>query len=81
MSRSFKKNRIIKSGRYLKKIWWKIIRRGWKQELTKNQYDPDFKLPYELLNQYDHLDYKYICTNDFNTCWCNKFGIQKCKIK
>lgn len=80
MSRSRKKNNIIKSGRYLKKIWWRIVRRNWKQEA--NNPDPTFKHPFELLNQYDHLDSIYICNGDYDTCsWCQKYGYKKCDRK
>lgn len=81
MSRSVKKTPIIKSGRWLKSIWWKIIRKNWKQELKIKKEDAEFKDEYTINNQYNHCDYKYVCTNNFDTCWCNKFGIQKCKIK
>lgn len=81
MSKSTKKNFIIKSGRWLKSKWWKIIRSNWKQELRTKKQDAEFKDEYVINNQYDHCDYKYICTNNFETCWCNKFNYQKCKKK
>ena len=81
MSRSYKKNLILKSGRWLKSKWWGIIRRNWKQELKTNKEDAEFKREYSILNQYGHCDYKSICTGDFNNCWCNSYGYQKCKVK
>lgn len=77
MGNSKKRHQITKSGRWLKNMWWRIIRTRWKQELRTNKEEAEFKHPYSINNQYDHCDYKHIGCND--NCYCVKtFGRKKC---
>lgn len=81
MSNSYKKNPILKSGRWLKKLYWKLIRNNWKNIIKSN--DPEnleFENPKAIVNDYEHCDQISICTKD--NCYCMKiYGRKKCLEK
>lgn len=77
MGKSKKKNLISKSGRWMKDLYWGIVRSNWKQELRVNPTDPVFENKNAIINQYDHCDYIHMgCTDD---CYCMKrYGRKRC---
>lgn len=55
MSRSRKKYSIVKDVGFMKKLYWKVIRRVSKQYLNSNKEIPQ---PKEIINDYDYCDWK-----------------------
>lgn len=64
MSRS-RKRPIYKDKARFKSIYWKVIRREWKQSLNNNYYHEDFELrnPKSIINDYDYSDYSFNVIN------------------
>lgn len=63
MSRSRKKNPIIKDNADTG-LYWRVIRREWKQKLHRNWDDPDLYLRNrrEIINDYDYVDWRWYAT-------------------
>lgn len=81
MSNSYKKNKIGKQSGFLKKFYYKIIRRTYKSTIKNcdNLKELELKNSKELINDCDYIDRTYICSED---CYCTrKFGFKKCLSK
>lgn len=83
MSRSFKKNLISKSGRWLKKGWARRYRSHTNKVLRRDQDDINIEKPNAIVNCYDITDYIYFCSGNGNpsNCWCGLQGKLYCIIK
>ncbi len=80
MSRSYKKNLITKSGRWLKKTWYRIYRKHIKAKLKRDLDDINIESPNSRINDYNITDQHTFCDGDYNNCWCrNQYS--SCKIK
>lgn len=66
MSRSFKKNPIVKDKRDLK--YWKRIRRVQKQYLKNNYFKDDFIMlsNKEIINNYDYRDWRFYLLKSYS---------------
>jgi hypothetical protein len=64
MSKS-KKKPIVTINGYLKKDYWKTVRRTHKYEIRSKMLNEDFNLtdPKSIINDYDYIDYKSNCEN------------------
>jgi hypothetical protein len=81
MSNSYKKIPISKITGYLRKDYWKIIRRKIKSKLQDTGDYEELQLPepQEICNDYDYIDYILCCDGD---CRCLKeYGRKKCLDK
>ena len=81
MSHSKKKNLIIKSGRWMKKTWYRGYRRICKAILKKDTDDINLPLPNETVNPYDVTDYIFYCVGNMDKCWCGKQVNTYCRAK
>lgn len=82
MSRTYKKNLVEKSGRWLKKNWYKLYRKHIKNAVKKDQDDINIEHPNVVVNPYNITDYTYSCKGDPFQCWCGKdFNKVYCPIK
>lgn len=75
MSRSYKKNAILKDGGGSKAWYWRVVRHHQNQEVREGK---DISNPKSIVNDYDYCDYRF--DHRFNdSCWCQKtFGRKRC---
>lgn len=87
MSDSTRKNLVLKDTGYLKKLYWRIIRRVWKNKISNTITNGDItelELPNNntIVGKYEYHDWIYRCDKDadWQSCsWCKDNGF--CKIK
>lgn len=79
MARSVKKKAVVKIRGHLKKVYWKLIRRIQKQDLTNGR---DIRGSKEIINDWDYIDYISKCGFMDSDCYCLKaYGRKKCLDK
>lgn len=88
MSDSVRKNLVLKDTGFMKKLYWRLVRRVWKNKLSNsisNDSIDELTLPHNntIVNHYDYCDWIYRCskTPDGLCNWCEDSGYCKMKNK
>lgn len=68
MSRSYKKNPIIRDRGLKRQDYWQAVRSNWNQVIKKwyhtDSDEPDFEHRHAIVNQYSRCDWRYIDYED-----------------
>lgn len=56
MSRSIKKHAVVRQIGWMKRTYWRVVRRVSKQKLNSDKEIPN---PKEIVNDWDYCDWKY----------------------
>lgn len=77
MSRSRKKNPIIKDSGWAKDLYWRTVRKRHKADIFAGRA---LSNPKTVVNDYSYSDYKF--THYGKNCWCTELkGRKKCLSK